>query len=214
MKKRCDREPILLSRGMRTPRHPTRKEITMDDKIIVNLYWQRDEKAIVATRDKYGRYLYAIAYSILHSAPDAEECENDTYLDAWNAMPPHKPGLLKTFLGKITRRISLDRLKRQTADKRGGGQAVLTLEELHECLPDHAAIDEGLHAEELAGVIDAFLRTLDEDTRRVFLRRYWYFDSVKAIARRYGFGQSKVKMMLHRTRQSLRDYLAKEGIFL
>ena len=93
----------------------------MDDKTIVDLYWQRDERAICETRDKYGRYCYAIAYGILHSAPDAEECENDTYLDAWNAIPPHKPSLLKTFLGKITRRISLDRLKGQTADKRGGG---------------------------------------------------------------------------------------------
>ena len=129
-------------------------------------------------------------------------------------MPPHKPTLLKTFLGKITRRISLDRLKRQTADKRGGRQVNLTLDELHECLPDHATIDENIRAEELAGAIDAFLRTLDEDTRRVFLRRYWYFDSVGAIARRYGFGQSKVKMMLHRTREGLRDYLAKEGIFV
>ena len=186
----------------------------MDDKTIVDLYWQRDEQAIGETRNKYGRYCYAIAYGILHSAPDAEECENDTYLDAWNAMPPHKPTLLKTFLGKITRRISLDRLKRQTADKRGGGVVPLTLDELHECLPDHAAIDENLRAEELARAIDAFLRTLDKDACRVFLRRYWYFDSVGAIARRYGFGQSKVKMMLHRTRESLRDYLEKEGIFV
>ena len=186
----------------------------MDDKTIVELYWQRDEQAIAQTRDKYGRYCYAIAYGILHSAPDAEECENDTYLAAWNAMPPHKPTLLKTFLGKITRRISLDRLKRQTADKRGGGEVPLTLDELHECIPDHASIDEKLLTEELAQAIDAFLRTLDDDTRRVFLRRYWYFDSVAAIARRYGFGQSKVKMMLHRTRQSLRDYLEKEGIFV
>lgn len=187
----------------------------MDDKTIVELYWQRDEQAIAETRDKYGRYCYAIAYGILHSAPDAEECENDTYLDAWRAMPPHRPSLLKTFLGKITRRISLDRLKRKNADKRGGGQAVLTLEELHECIPDTAqAVDAGLRQEELARAIDAFLRTLDDDIRRVFLRRYWYFDSVKAIARRYGFGQSKVKMMLHRTRESLRDYLAKEGIFV
>ena len=189
----------------------------MDDKTIVELYWQRDERAISETRDKYSRYCYAIAYGILHSAPDAEECENDTYLDAWNAMPPHKPSLLKTFLGKITRRISLDRLKGQTADKRGGGQVNLTLDELHECIPDHnaiAAIDENIREEELARAIDAFLRTLDKDACRVFLRRYWYFDSVAAIARRYGFGQSKVKMMLHRTRESLRDYLAKEGIFV
>jgi RNA polymerase sigma-70 factor (ECF subfamily) len=186
----------------------------MDDKTIVELYWQRDERAIGETRDKYGRYCYAIAYGILHSAPDAEECENDTYLDAWNAMPPHKPTLLKTVLGKITRRISLDRTKRETADKRGGGEVPLTLDELHECIPDHASIDEKLLTEELARAIDAFLRILDVDTRRVFLRRYWYFDSVGAIARRYGFGQSKVKMMLHRTREGLRDYLAKEGIFV
>ena len=186
----------------------------MDDKTIVDLYWQRNEQAIGETRNKYGRYLYAIALGILHSAPDAEECENDTYLDAWRAMPPHRPDLLKTFLGKITRRISLDRLKRQMADKRGGGEMPLALEELHECIPDNTQIDEQLREEELAQAIDAFLRTLDDDTRRVFLRRYWYFDSVKTIARRYGYGLSKVKMMLHRTRESLRDYLAKEGIFV
>ena len=186
----------------------------MDDNRIIELYFERDERAIEETRQSYGRLIYSVAYGILLSEPDSEECENDTYLDAWNAIPPHKPSLLKTFLGKITRRISLDRLKGQTADKRGGGVVPLTLDELHECIPDHASIDEKLLTEELAQAIDAFLRTLDEDTRRVFLRRYWYFDSVGAIARRYGFGQSKVKMMLHRTRESLRDYLAKEGIFV
>ena len=121
---------------------------------------------------------------------------------------------MTTILRTLAAVRLLHRLKRQTADKRGGGEVSLTLDELHECIPDNTQIDEQLREEELAQAIDAFLRTLDDDTRRVFLRRYWYFDSVKTIARRYGFGQSKVKMMLHRTRESLRGYLAKEGIFV
>lgn len=108
----------------------------MNDNQIVDLYWARDEQAIDETRAKYGQYCYAIAYNILQRCEDAEESVNDTYLDAWNAMPPHKPSILSTFLGKITRRISLDRLRRNNAEKRGGGQAALSLDELMECIPD------------------------------------------------------------------------------
>lgn len=186
----------------------------MEDSKIVALYWARDEQAIRQTQIKYGRYCYAIAYNILHSREEAEECENDTYLDAWHSMPPHKPQFLSSFLGKITRRISLDKWKKHTAEKRGGGQAALSLDELMECIPDTKNIDDDLQAEELAKLIDTFLRTLPADERSVFLCRYWYFDPVAQIAKQFGFGQSKVKTMLLRTRQKLKTFLEKEGIYI
>lgn len=184
----------------------------MEDSKIVALYWARDEEAIRQTPIKYGRYCYAIAYSILHSREEAEECENDTYLDAWRSMPPHKPQLLSAFLGKITRRISLDKWRRSTAEKRGGGEVSLSLSELTDCISDSKIIDENLQADELAKLIDAFLRTLPHAERSVFLCRYWYFDTVADIAKQFGFGQSKVKTMLLRTRRKLKTYLEKEGI--
>jgi len=184
----------------------------MEDNKIVALYWARDEEAIRQTQIKYGRYCYAIAYSILHSREEAEECENDTYLDAWRSMPPHKPQLLCAFLGKITRRISLDKWRRSTAEKRGSGEVPLSLSELTDCIPDSKSIDENLQAEELAKLIDAFLRTLHPVERSIFLCRYWYFDTVADIAKQFGFGQSKVKTMLLRTRRKLKTHLEKEGI--
>lgn len=184
----------------------------MEDSKIVALYWARDEEAIRQTQIKYGRYCYAIAYSILHSREEAEECENDTYLDAWRSMPPHKPQLLSAFLGKITRRISLDKWRRSTAEKRGGGEVSLSLSELTDCISDSKSIDDNLQADELAKLIDAFLRTLPPDERSVFLCRYWYFDTVADIAKQFGFGQSKVKTMLLRTRRKLKTHLEKEGI--
>ncbi|MBQ9132967.1 MAG: sigma-70 family RNA polymerase sigma factor [Clostridia bacterium] len=185
----------------------------MDDERIIDLYWQRKEAAITETKAKYGRRCYAIAYNILHDRSDAEECENDTYLDAWESMPPHKPTALSAFLGAITRRISLDKWRRKTAQKRGGEFAV-SLEELEACIPDGKGIDEQLSTESLAETISAFLYTLPETECDVFLRRYWHFDSIRSICARYGFGQSKVKMMLLRTREKLQTHLEKEGFFV
>ncbi len=186
----------------------------MNDSQIVALYWARDEQAIAETRVKYGQYCYAIAYNILHRSEDAEESVNDTYLDAWNAMPPHKPAILSTFLGKITRRISLDRLRRNKAEKRGGGQVALSMEELTECVPDGKSIDDHLHAEELSKHIDAFLRSLPSAQRSVFICRYWFFDPISDIAKQFGYGESKVKAMLRRTLGKLKKYLEKEDIFV
>lgn len=186
----------------------------MEDSNIVELYWQRCENAISETKEKYGPYCYAIAFNILCSKEDAEESENDTYLAAWNSMPPHKPGLLSTFLGKITRRISLDKWKMKNAEKRGGGEVTLSLDELMECVPDHNGPELQLEAAELAQIIDAFLRTLPDTERRLFLCRYWHLDSIAQISKYFGFSQSKVKMTLCRTRQKLRDHLEKEGIYL
>ncbi len=184
----------------------------MDDEKIINLYWQRNEKAISETKLKYGKFCYTIAYRVLHNNEDAEECENDTYLEAWNSMPPQKPSVLSAFLGTITRRKSIDKWRKKMAEKRGGGEYELSVYELENCIPDERTIDEQLEVEELAKIISAFLRELPETECNVFLRRYWYFDSIKQICERFGFGQSKVKMMLLRTRQKLLTRLEKEGI--
>ena len=187
-------------------------ERKMEDLQIVELYWNRDEDAIVQTQQKYGNYCYSIAYSILHNNEDAQESLNDTWLAAWDAMPPHHPQILSTFLGKITRRLSLNKWRSMTAEKRGGGSFPLSLDELEECVPDRFSIDEQLETQYLSEAIDRFLSGLKEEERRVFVCRYWYFDSVAEIAQRFGYGESKVKMMLKRTRDRLKDYLIKEGM--
>ena len=186
----------------------------MNDSQIVDLYWARDEQAIVETRVKYGSYCYAIAYNILNRSEDAEESVNDTYLRAWNAMPPHKPSILSTFLGKITRGVALDRMRRNNAEKRGGGQVAQSLDELAECISDGKSIDDNLHAEELSKHIDLFLRSLPSSQRSVFICRYWFFDPIADIAKQFGYSESKVKTMLLRTREKLKKYLEKEDIFV
>ena len=184
----------------------------MEDNMIVGLYFDRDERAISETAAKYGRYLYTIANNILHNSEDAEESVNDTYLGAWNSMPPHKPDVLSAFLGKIARQLSIRRLRDKNAQKRGGGEALVAIDELAECVADGHTIDEELESAVISRALDAFLRTLPETERRVFIRRYWHCDPVRDIAERFGFGESRVKMMLKRTRQKLADYLTKEGI--
>ena len=186
----------------------------MEDSRIVDLYWQRDETAIAETEKKYGKYCLSVARRILDDRQDAEECVNDTYLGAWNAMPPHRPAVLPTFLGKIARRLSLKKRRDRTAGKRGGGIVAESLDELEDCIPSGQRIDDALEGRELEAAVNAFLEGLPADERRVFLRRYWYFDSVREISVRYGFGESKVKMTLKRTRDKLRARLEKEGIFI
>ncbi len=186
----------------------------MEDERILSLYESRNETAIRETKKKYGRYCRAIAFGILRSHEDAEECENDAYLGAWHSIPPAKPRSLPVYLGSVTRKIALDRYRRQTAEKRGGGEPNLSLTELEECIPSRQRIDDALAEQELADLVSAFLRTLPEIECNVFLRRYWYFDSILKICRLYGFGESKVKSMLMRTREKLRSYLEKEGIFV
>lgn len=186
----------------------------MDDCDIVELYWQRNETAITQTKEKYGPYCYAIAYNILYNREDAQESENDTYHAAWNAMPPHKPQLLSAFLGKITRRISLDKWKKNAAQKRGGSEVPLSLDELAECIPDKNTVEKQLETEELAKIIDTFLRELPATERSVFLCRYWYLEPVRDIGKQFGFSESKVKSMLHRTRQKLRTCLQEQEVCL
>ncbi len=186
----------------------------MDDERIVELYWQRNESAISETKTKYGNYCYSVAYRILNNNEDAEECENDTYLEAWKTIPPQKPKFLSAYLGTITRQKSIDKWRKKTADKRGGGEFQLSIDELENCISDETTINDKLIAEEMAQKISEFLRTLPKNERNVFLRRYWYFDSITEICKRYGYGQSKVKMMLKRTREKLFSYLEKEGMLI
>ena len=182
----------------------------MDDKEILDLYWSRSERAISETAGKYGAYCYTIANNILSSREDAEESVNDTYLAAWNAMPPKRPSCLPAFLGKITRYISLDRWKQRSRLKRGGGEVTLCLEELEGCLSGKESLEEDLIRKETLASINRFLEALPETERKVFLCRYWYLDPVAQIAERFGFSQSKVHSMLHRTRTKLSKHLKKE----
>ena len=186
----------------------------MEDSQIVELYWQRNTMAIEETQRKYGSYCQSIAERILDSREDAEETVNDTLAGAWRAIPPHRPAILRTFLGKITRQLALNRLRSRRTQKRGSGESILVLEELEDCVPAGFSIDETLEAQEITRLVNRFLESLGEDERRVFLRRYWYFDSVKDIAVRFGYSQSKVKMLLLRQRERLKAELQKEGIIL
>lgn len=188
-----------------------RRTTHLEDDRIVELFWQRSETAIRETAAKYGGYCRYIAYNILYNREDAEESVNDTYLDAWNCMPPHRPSVLSTFLGRITRRISIDRWRRKHADKRGGGEMDLVLEELENCAADSKTVEEEIEERETARMIREFLDTLPSVERRVFLRRYWYLDSIASIARDFDFSESKTASMLYRIRQKLRKKLESEG---
>ena len=184
----------------------------MEDEKIIELFWNRSESAISETAQKYGNYCYSIAYNILTNSEDAEESVSDTYMAAWKAMPPCRPSILATFLGKITRHLSIDRWRSRNRYKRGGGEIVLALEELEDCIADSQTVEMALERKQLAVVFNRFLDSLPETERRVFLCRYWYLDPIADIAGYYGFSVSKVTSMLHRTRKKLRTTLEKEGL--
>ena len=183
----------------------------MDDQKIIDLYWSRSETAITETDRKYGKYCYSIAYNILTNNEDAEESVSDTYMAAWKAMPPKRPSILATFLGKITRHLSIDRWRSRNRYKRGGGEIVLALEELEDCLSDGLSAEDTVQKKELTVLLNRFLDALPATERNVFLCRYWYADPVQDIAETFGFSATKVNSMLYRTRQKLRRALAKEG---
>lgn len=185
----------------------------MDDRKIIELYWQRDESAVGETQKKYGCYCYSIAYRILQNREDASECENDTYLAAWNTIPPQLPDVLPAYLGVLTRNISVSRWRKRKAVKRLGSEIAMSLEELDCCIPDDKTVSDSVETNDLAAVISVFLREPSDVERGVFLCRYWHFASVKEISQKWGFSQSKVKMMLLRTREKLLRYLDEEGLF-
>lgn len=186
----------------------------MEDKQIVALYWARSETAISETAAKYGRYCYTIAYHILHSHEDSEECVSDTYLRAWNAMPEQRPDRLQAFLGRITRNLSLNRWEKASAEKRGAGQVPLALEELRECLPEADTTESVADDLVLTDVLNRYLASLSAEKRKIFMRRYWYLSSISEIAADYALSESKVKMTLFRCRRELKQLLEKEGIVL
>lgn len=184
----------------------------MDDHAIVELYFSRSQSATEETQKKYGRYCHTIAYNILSSKEDACECVNDAYMNAWKSIPPQKPENLAAYIGKLTRNAALNRLRENKAKKRGENSVPVSLDELSECIPcgDGDMTDEIV----LKNAINAFLRSLQAKTRIIFLQRYWYFLSVKEIAREAGMTAAGVSMILSRTRKKMKEYLEKEGIIL
>lgn len=186
----------------------------MEDSAIIDLYWAREERALTETDEKYGGMCRSIAYNILQSREDTEECVNDTWFRAWSTMPPKRPNVLSAFLSRITRNLSLDRYKAARAGKRGGGQMTLALEELGDCVPAGNSVEEAVELAELTRVLDRFLRDLPEKECCIFLRRYWYVEGTREIADRYEMAEGSVKSTLHHTRQKLRARLEKEGVAL
>ena len=176
--------------------------------------WDRNDQAIRETSEKYGRYCKAIARNILGDEQDAEECVNDTYLNAWNAMPTHWPEQLMAFLGKITRNLSFNRYKHDHAQKRGGDGLVLVLDELTDCVSGMESVEQEIDRRELAAAINSFIAGLSETKRNVFVRRYWYADPIAEIAGEYGMRQGNTAKMLERMRKQLKVYLTERGFEL
>lgn len=186
----------------------------MQDTSIVELYWLRDEAAIRETQNKYGRYLTKIAYNILSDLEDSMESVNDTYLHAWNSIPPHRPDILSTYLAKITRRVSIDIYRRNHRQKRQASQYALSLSELTDCLSEGNTTETTADLQLLSKTINAFLRDLPDEPRTLFIARYFFLDSLKEAAALCHMSESKAKSMLHRTRQSLKLHLKQEGFDL
>ena len=185
----------------------------MTDLEIVELFWRREERAITAARDKYGAYLLRVTLGILPRRQDGEECVNDAYLSAWNSIPPQRPAVLQTYLGKLARRAAIDRWRRERAEKRGGGELLLSIDELGECVPSRSSVEEDAALHCLSAAIDDFLRTLSREKRRAFVLRYWYAMPVGEVAAVLGCSEAKTASLLSRTRRALREYLEKEGLF-
>ena len=176
----------------------------MDDSVIVEMYWQRKDDAITKTDEKYGKMLSGISVSILGCREDAEECVSDTYLKAWHSMPNERPVYLGAFLSKIVRHFSIDRYRKNTADKRGGGEIC---EELTDCIPSRSDVFDEIENNELSKIIDVFLSKLDEEKRMIFVRRYFYNDSIEDICKRFSVSSSKAKSVLFRLREKLKEQL-------
>ncbi len=186
----------------------------MKDCEIVELYWQRKEAAITASAEQYGNYCHTIAYNILHNTEDAEECVNDTWVGAWNSIPPHRPERLSTYFGKITRHLSLNRFNAYTAKKRGLGQTALALSELEDCIPAAVTVEKAIDNHLLADAINRFLYAQPTQKRHIFIRRYWHLSSVKEIAAAFAMSESAVTSTLFRMRHDLKNHLEREGISL
>ena len=190
-------------------------EIPMEDAQILDLYFARSEQAIKETDLKFGRYCLTIAYNILHNNEDSEECKNDTYIKAWNAIPPKKPENFRAYLGKIARNIALNMYEYMHRKKRDVNSTEAILDELSECIPDPGSdVEKAAESMIIRDSINDFLGTLSADNRKIFVRRYWYASPIEEIAQEYGFSVSKVKTCLMRTRSKLKKHLESEGIIV
>ena len=183
----------------------------MTDERIIDLFFERSEQAIAELDKKHGAAVSRVAYNILVDPADAEECVNDTWLGAWNTIPPRRPAPLRTYVCKIARNLAVKRYHANTAPKRNS-RYDLALEELAECIPDRNGVEDTVAAKELAGIINAFLDTLPYEDRFLFMRRYWYADPLPETARLAGMPYSTAAVRLHRVREKLKQYLLKEGV--
>jgi len=183
----------------------------MQDAAIVALYWERDEAALELTQEKYDRYLTVIAQNILSNLEDSRESVNDTYLAAWNSIPPHRPTVLSTYLGKLTRRIAIDLFRKRNREKRRGTEYAVSLTELEECLVGTDTPETAVDMKQLTEALNTFLHALPREARQVFIGRYYFLDPLKEVATYMGMSESKAKSLLFRTRCRLREYLEKEG---
>ncbi len=188
--------------------------MAMEDKDIIQLFFDRNEQAIEETSIKYGNYCNSIAMNILKNRADAEECVADTYQKCWNSIPPNRPSVFRIFLGKITRNLSFNMYKKMNADKRGSGQLALILDELAEVISDENSVENNIENKELLKEINIFLNGLSQQKRIMFVRRYWYSDSVTDIAKRLGINENNVSVNLNRIRKRLRRYLYERGFEL
>ena len=188
------------------------QELLSDEKII-EMYWDRDERAISETDRKYGKYLYAIAYNIVHDHPDCEECLNDTYLGTWNKIPPARPTAFQSFLSKIMRNIAIDRFRKNTAQRRVPSEMTVSLGELDECIADHSDIEEDRLVRELAVMLNQFLSGLPKRRQFVFVCRYYYADSVAKIAEMLGLSEKTIRRDISQMKADLKAFLEKGGYF-
>lgn len=184
----------------------------MDDAKIVELYWARSDAALTETAKKFGPYCHTIAYNVLENVEDSEECVNDTYMRAWNSMPDKRPAALAPYLGRITRNLALNRIIEKNTLKRGGGEAALALDELDECTASSYSLEREVEAREIAAAMNRFLSKLPETERALFVSRYWFMASVRELAEKFGFSESKTVSMLRRTRLKLGKFLTGEGL--
>lgn len=185
----------------------------MTDREIIELYFARSEKAIDETAKKYGKYCYTVANNILKNREDSEECVSDTYFKVWQTIPPARPLRFCAYLGKITRNLALRLYEKYSAEKRGGGEIALALDELAECISANDTAEQMLTERQITEILDRFLAGLPEKTRKIFVRRYWYLSSAKEIAKDHHMSEENVRLILFRTHEKLKKILEDEEVF-
>lgn len=193
--------------------HNRKNPTLLSDEDIINLYWNRNEKAISETDHKYGRYLFTIAYNILHDNMDCEECVNDTYFSTWNRIPPTRPNVFQVFLSKITRNVAVDKYRKEKAEKRIPSEMINSLDELGDCIPDSTNVEEMIFIKKASELLNEYLFQLNKKESLVFVCRYYYCDSIETIARMLKVSESTIYRMLAKMRAELKEKLAKEGYY-